>query len=108
MSSEIIFPRLNRSPAVLRIGCGLIGAALVFAGPGCRRDRTGDYRLIDHLESANVIASPLFAVEALFAPLSKDIVSGEFAPVEVDGRKAWAVPTPVSYTHLTLPTTPYV
>lgn len=80
--------------AAFRTACGLAGAALLAVATGCRGDRTPDDRLIDHLEAAGIVASPLAEVEALFSPLTRDVRSEAFAPVDLDGRRVWAVPTP--------------
>jgi len=66
-------------------------AVLLF---GCRRREPGLYRLIDHFEKRDVLASPLSVLEKYFRPSVLTWRENDFQKIILDSRVYWAASPP--------------
>ncbi len=61
---------------------------------GCRRREPGLYRLIDHFEKRDVLASPLSGLEKYFRPSVLTWRENDFQKIILDSRVYWAASPP--------------
>ena len=85
-------------------GAGVIIGYLAWGGPGITIAMTKVY---DQMQSYSMVAIPMFVLMANFLTHSK-VADGLFLSIRYLLGPLKGGLGPVSYTHLTLPTTPYV
>ena len=93
----------NVSPKLIRLNTGIASANLRVE---IRRNSSLDTPLVDYADGSTLTANDLdtSALQSLY--IDQELKDSQFQTVSISATTG--LPTPVSYTHLTLPTTPYV
>jgi arylsulfatase A-like enzyme len=90
VKKELSFLEMNKKSVRMIILCFCLAVLL----SGCRRREPGLYRLIDHFEKGDVLASPLRVLEKYFRSSVLTWRDSDFQRMVLDSRVYWAASPP--------------